>query len=82
MEGGKKVCFARFQKGLKKTHEHYCLRQRVEGFMLFHSQFAKCHGEGGSLICKPDSQDTRNPVPPSPPWQLGITKKADSWASH
>lgn len=34
--------------------------------MLFHSQLAKCHGEGGSLICKPDSQDARNPVPPSP----------------
>lgn len=32
--------------------------------MLFHSQLAKCHGEGGSLICKPDSQDTRNPVVP------------------
>lgn len=33
--------------------------------MLFHSQLAKCHGDRGSLICKSDSQDTRNPVPPS-----------------
>lgn len=37
--------------------------------MLFRYQLAKCHGEGGSLICKPDSQDTavlETLSPPSP----------------